>query len=99
MRPHPSRVNPEKWSFKYAHLESLAPEAVRLVNEYIRATTHGNPPRSLFKGYSFEFIGIVDIDRLEERLRTAEDDQRVAGNVRLLNAREGQGQRIQLLIG
>lgn len=63
-----------QWKSKHAHLESLAREAVRVVHEDIRATTHSNPSRGLFKGYSFDFIGIIDVNRLEERLRTAEDD-------------------------
>ena len=79
----------------YAHLESLALDAVRLVHEDIRTTTHSNPPRCLVKGYGLEFIGIVDVNRLKECLRAAEDYQRMAGDVRLLMTRAGQGQRIQ----
>lgn len=73
----------------YAHLQSLALDAVRLVYEDIPSSAHSNLPRSLVKSYSFELIGIIDVYRLEECLRTAEDNQRVAGDVRLLMTRGG----------
>lgn len=66
-----------------AHLECLALDAVWLIHEYIRAPAHSNLPRSFIEGYRFELIRVIDVYRLEERLRTAEDDQRVAGDVRL----------------
>lgn len=68
----------------YAHLESLALDAVWLVHEYIRATTNCNFAGCLVKCYGLKGICIVDVNRLEERLRTAEDNQRVAGDVCLL---------------
>jgi hypothetical protein len=72
----------------YAHLESFALDAVWLVHEYIRATTNCNLAGRLVKCYGLKGICIVDVNRLEERLRTAEDNQRVAGYVCLLgNAR------------
>jgi hypothetical protein len=71
----------------YAHLQCFTLDAVWLINEHIRATTNGDSPRSLVDRYGFKDIGIVDVDRLEECLRTAEDDQRVAGDVCLLSAR------------
>ena len=89
------RHGPGERGSNYAHLESLALDAVRLVHEDIRTTTHSNPPRCLVKGYGLEFIGIVDVNRLKECLRSAEDYQRMAGDVRLLMTRAGQGQRIQ----
>jgi hypothetical protein len=62
----------------YAHLECFALDAVWLVHEDIGAAANSNPPRGLVKCYSFEIFRIVDVDRLKESLRTAEDDQRVA---------------------
>lgn len=57
-----------------AHLERFALDAVRLVHKYIRTTTNSNSARGFVKSYSLESFGIVDVDRLEERLRTAEND-------------------------
>jgi hypothetical protein len=48
--------------------------AVRLVYEDIRPSTHSDLSRSLVKDYSLELFGIIDVDRLKERLGTAEDD-------------------------
>lgn len=85
------------WSTKlrvvglYAHLESLALDAIWLVHEHIRAAANCNLARCLVKSYGLERICIVDVDRLEERLRTAEDNQRVAGDVCLLENARGQG--------
>lgn len=84
------------WSTKlrvvglYAHLERFALYAVWLVHEYIRATANCNLARCLVKRYGLEGICIVDVNRLEERLRTAEDNQRVAGDVCLLGNARGQ---------
>jgi hypothetical protein len=46
----------------YAHLQCLALDTVRLVDEYIRTPTDSNLPRGLFKSYSFKGIGIVDVN-------------------------------------
>lgn len=56
------------------HLQCLALNAVRLVYEDIRPSAHGDLPGSFIKDYSLELFGIIDVDRLEERLGTAEDD-------------------------
>ena len=82
------------WSTKlqvvglFTHHEGFALDAIWLVHEYIRTTTNSNLARYLIKCYGLEGICIVDVYCLEERLRTAEDNQRMAGDVCLLeNAR------------
>jgi hypothetical protein len=77
----------------YAHLESFALDAVWLVHEYIRATTNCNLAGRLVKCYGLKGICIVDVNRLEERLRTAEDNQRVAGMYAYWGTRGGKGQQ------
>lgn len=72
-----------------AYLQSFTLDTPRLINKDIGPSTHGNPARSLVKGYRLEFLSIVDINRLEECLWTAEDDQCVAGDVCLLRMRAG----------
>lgn len=85
------------WSTKlrvvglYAHLERFALDTVWLVHEYIRATTNCNLARCFVKRYGLEGICVIDVNRLEERLRTAEDNQRVAGDVCLSGNARGQG--------
>jgi hypothetical protein len=54
-----------------------------MVDENIWSTTHNNFSRLFVKGDRVQRIGIIDVYRLEKRLRAAEDDQRVAGNIRL----------------
>lgn len=54
-----------------------------MVNKHIRTSTNGYLPGSLIDSNRLEGIRIVDVDRLEELLRTAEDDQCMAGDVRL----------------
>lgn len=74
-----------------AHLESLALDAIWLVHEHIGAAANCNLARYLVKSYGLEGLRIVNVNRLEERLRTAEDNQRVAGDVCLLESARGQG--------
>ena len=57
-----------------------------MVNKHIRASTNRYLPGSLIDSNRLEGIRIVDVDRLEELLRTAEDDQCTARDVRLPRA-------------
>lgn len=74
---------PPEHSSRYAHLKCLALDTVWMVDENIWSTTHNNFSRLFVKGDRVQRIGIIDVYRLEKRLRAAEDDQRVAGNIRL----------------
>ena len=78
----------------YAHLERFALDAVWLVHEYIRATANCNLARCFVKRYGLEGVCVINVNRLEERLRTAEDNQRVAGDVCLSGNARGQGSAI-----
>ena len=63
---------------------------IRPVNEHIRSSTNSNLARRFINGDSFQGLGVVDVDRLEELLRTAEDDQCMTGNVGLHRTRDQQ---------
>jgi hypothetical protein len=63
-----------------------------MVDEYIRAPAHGNPTRYFIDSDRLEGLSIVYVDGLQERLRSAEDNESVAGDVCL--ARPQRTQRI-----
>ena len=63
-------------------------DTIRLVNKHIGSSTDSNLSRRFINGDSFQGLGVVDVDRLEELLRTAEDDQCMAGNVGLHHTTE-----------
>lgn len=58
-------------------------DAVRLVNENVGPTTHSNLPRSFVNRHGLERLGLIHVDGLQEGLRTAENNQRMPGNVHL----------------
>lgn len=70
----------------HTYLQCLVLYSIRMVNKHIRTPTNGYLPGSLIDSNRLEGIRIVDVDRLEELLRTAEDDQCMAGDVRLPRA-------------
>lgn len=57
-----------------------------LVHKHIRASTNRNLARRFINGHCLEGFRIIDVDRLEELLRAAEDDQRMARDVCLPRA-------------
>lgn len=75
---------------RYTYLQGLAFEAIWLIHKDIRSPTHSNLTRSLIKSYRFKGVRIIDVDRLKQGLRAAENDQRVAGDVRLSSNAQGQ---------
>lgn len=64
-------------------LQCLIPNPIRLVNEHIWSSTDSDFAGSFVNGNRLEGLGVVDIDRLEELLRIAEDDKCMAGDVSL----------------
>lgn len=58
-----------------------------MVNKNVRASADGDFPRCFIKGDGLELIGIVDINRLQQCLWTAEDYKGVTGDVRLFKHR------------
>lgn len=58
-------------------------DTIRLVNKHIGSSTNSNLARRFVNGDSFQGLGVVNVDRLEELLRTSENDQCMTGNVGL----------------
>ena len=56
---------------------------IRLINKHIWSSTNRDLPRSFVNSNRLECLGVVNVDRLEELLRTAEDHQCMAGDVGL----------------
>lgn len=54
-----------------------------LINKNIRSSTNRDLPRSLINSNRLECLGVVNVNRLEELLWTAEDYQCMAGDVGL----------------
>lgn len=52
-----------------------------MVHEYIRPPTHSNPTCCFINSDGFEGFSFVHVDRLQERLRSAEDNECMAGDV------------------
>lgn len=60
-----------------------------MIDEYIRAPAHSNITSSFIYSYRFEGLDVVHVDRLKELLRSTEDDERMAGDVCLVNESTG----------